>query len=1049
MPNEARIRLSVDTAGAQKDVKILDKQIKELGGSGNIDIGSGSMDSIKDLITSQQKLVESIEKSVESMDKNTRLIISRLENMKTSVNRSLQNDAENVYQKKLDELEARKKMMETGLVPYSGGSGGGGGTGSGSLPALPGSGGDGSKLLKLLGNLGTLATALGALKGVYSYASAGAKNSIVSELRTYQVYNTSGYYDNDFSSGRNSIAKSGARYGYNVSDTLSVQDTLMGMMGVSTVDKSQADSNSILSAARALGIDEGMLAYTAGSSFQKGTYDVGNMNKFTNLFASSVKSSGMTGREDEQLEVLQSIQELLGKNLTTISEGQMTNTLGLYSLLANANANLKGSAGASAISSINEGITNGDYKMDLLLGWGTQYKGVAGKWALEQAKEQGISNPDNLRNVFQNFERFTGQSIDSDYGKLVLKNLFGVDTETIDTLVSKRDEILSGSYSDELKNLIEDETGSKVIESELKDYTNDTALSEGVRYQVETENAQDRVGDTVNEFTGPLKGLYNSLPSWMQSGLGVAGSAAKGGLQAFGIYKIFDILKNGFGGSGAGSFFKNLFGSGSSTSGTTGSSGGFFSNLFKGKSSGGTTSTVMDDAIDVLYKVLDEAGNVVEEFVPGVNGLDDTGRVLANSGDEILEAGSKILGSSDDIARAGSAGLKGLSKAGGKALGIAGIVLEAGLSAYDAYKAHERDDNREMFQEIGGGVGGIAGGAGGAWAGAAAGAAIGSVVPGIGNVVGGVIGAIIGGIGGGVAGDKLGEAAGEGIYDATSGENYNFTSEQAKQIKEYYDTAKKLYEEEGNNAAQDFTNETIVPYLNSIGVSTSRTDDYKRDVGKPDFIKDYEKGIYGVADSQDELKESIDELNETLKNENVRASSYLGGVGAGASGEFIAANSMRDKLNTTGTVDTTADTEYVSSSSTTSAKSSGGIWSWFKGLFGFGSNAVGKDYIPYDGYISELHKGEAILSAHEANEWRKSSLRNAMKPEISESIGVSNAVSSQSSGLLEIKLSGSIDGMTESNQSEIVRAVVNIIQSTNGANAIMSQLGTNHVRYQN
>ena len=92
----------------------------------------------------------------------------------------------------------------------------------------------------------------------------------------------------------------------------------------------------------------------------------------------------------------------------------MTSSLGLYSLLANANENLKGGAGASAVSSINEGITNGDNKMDLLLGWGTQYKGVAGRWALEQAKEQGISNPENLKNVFQNFERFTGQSIDSD-----------------------------------------------------------------------------------------------------------------------------------------------------------------------------------------------------------------------------------------------------------------------------------------------------------------------------------------------------------------------------------------------------------------------------------------------------------------------------------------------------------------------------------------------------------------------------------------------------------------------------------------------------------
>lgn len=35
-----------------------------------------------------------------------------------------------------------------------------------------------------------------------------------------------------------------------------------------------------------------------------------------------------------------------------------------------------------------------------------------------------------------------------------------------------------------------------------------------------------------------------------------------------------------------------------------------------------------------------------------------------------------------------------------------------------------------------------------------------------------------------------------------------------------------------------------------------------------------------------------------------------------------------------------------------------------------GSHANGLDYVPYDGYIAELHKGERIQTADEANDWR-------------------------------------------------------------------------------
>lgn len=1072
MGNEARLRLSVDTSSAQRDVKILDRQIKELGGSDNkIDFGSSSMDSIKSLITSQQKLVDSISKYMESMDKNTRTILSRLENIKSSVNRSLQNDAENVYQKKLSELEAKKRMMETGLsLPSSGGGGGGNGTGSSPyLPGFPsGNPGSNSKLLDVLGKLGVAAAALGAARATWGYVSKGAAASTNSELRTYQIYNTSGYYDNDFSKGRNTIASSGAKYGYNVTDTLNVQDTIMGMMGKSSAAKTQADSNSILSAARALGVDENALASSAGLSYQKGTYDAGNMNKFTNLFAASVKSAGMTGREDEQLEVLQSIQELLGKNLTSISESQMTSSLGLYSLLANANENLKGSAGASSVSSINEAIANGDNKMDLLLGWGTQYKGVAGKWALEKAKEQGIANPDNLKNVFTNFERFTGQSIDSASGKLALKNLFGVDTQTIEALVSRKDEIISGNYSDDLKKLLEDESGTKLIEDELKNYNDDT-ISDTMRYQAEKENSQERVGDVLNESTGWLKSIYNGLPDWAQSLLGVGGSAAKGAIGGFGAYKVFDILKNGFSGFGK---------AGAGGAGGTTTAGGFFSKLFGkgGKAASKAAAETADDVIDVPYKILDESGKVVEEV-----------------GDDAVSSLSK--------------GSKALSKLG-KVAKVAPYVFRGIEGIVDFATA---DTSEEKGKAVGGTAGGMAGIAAGTSAGGSVGATIGTMIfPGVGTAIGGILGGVVGAIGGDAAGSfaggSLGEAVVEDWKDAKN--NYgtglaslpiigglwkkNGTLTQQKIKEEETAAAKKL-----GGLPSDFGMPEIFGTLLNDNGSDIRWKAGQNDLGSENkYFRERMENKYGMnkeefekwmssdeykkwqeaiggngwtsrntdisknTTSQEQLKKSIDDLNETIQDANGGKSTSAGTASSGKSDHFIAANSKQsdgttltsgDNVVGDGTYITapTGDEQYISSDSTSSAKKSTGLWGKIKNLFGFGSHAIGYDYVPYDGYISELHKGEAVLSAHEADEWRKSSLQKAMRPEVSESIGAELSAGTASSGVLEIRLSGSVDGMTETNQSEIVRAVVNIIQSATGANTIMNQLGTNHVRFQN
>ena len=70
-----------------------------------------------------------------------------------------------------------------------------------------------------------------------------------------------------------------------------------------------------------------------------------------------------------------------------------------------------------------------------------------------------------------------------------------------------------------------------------------------------------------------------------------------------------------------------------------------------------------------------------------------------------------------------------------------------------------------------------------------------------------------------------------------------------------------------------------------------------------------------------------------------------------------------------------------------------GLTSWFNGLwdglFGNrnvdvnvngnagvnGSHAGGLDYVPFNGYLAELHQGEAVLTAREAGEWRRGGTR--------------------------------------------------------------------------
>lgn len=338
------------------------------------------------------------------------------------------------------------------------------------------------------------------------------------------------------------------------------------------------------------------------------------------------------------------------------------------------------------------------------------------------------------------------------------------------------------------------------------------------------EAANDMTRSLLEEYSNKLENFFSPVVDWFaQSGVGSTEFGIAGGILGS------SVLKKGW------NWVKGVFSKGSSS---VDDIAGAADDAVRAASSATSSATKAitysaDDLAKAFGTTVDDVISVFGESARYSS--DDIAKAFGTTADDVVKA----LGTSaDDVAKGAGLAIKGASKA----LAVAGVVIDAGISAYDAYQGFSSGDNREGWQEVGGGIGSIGGGLGGSAGGASLGAFIGSLVaPGPGTAIGAAIGGIIGGIGGGIGGDKLGEAAAEGIYDATATKTY-LTQEQKAQVKSYYDQVSKLYEEYGNNAAQSYTLGTVVPYLNSIGISKSITDKYKHDVGKPDFMIDYEKG---------------------------------------------------------------------------------------------------------------------------------------------------------------------------------------------------------------
>lgn len=827
MAGNVNIKVTADVSQAQQQLKLVDQQAKNIGDGGiGLDTNAKAIsEAIKPMADAQEKFLSSFNKTIKEFSISTLGITKTLDSLA----------------RRLEGLNDRQRQTTSPSSTPSGGStppatGGGGGTGGSGFQNQPLPNPDGSGIFGRLGELGkklaagiTIQQAVG---GVYNKFDSMAGGAFQREKQAFNTYNKTGMFGSDFNAARGYAGEIGSRTGYMSSDVMSLQNQRIGQTGYTTKDNLTADTEATLRVAKAYGMSQSEISRVAGNFQNQGIIKSGETNKFVNLLASSLKEAGMEGRNDEQLRVLDSIDGNLSKNLVNVNEAQMTNALGLYTELAKGNSSLKGEKGADMVSTMNSSIANGGDKMDLLLGWGTQYTGAQGRWELEKAKAKGISDPENLKNVFKNFQSFTGFSIDSAEGKLALKEQFNLNPEQVEELVKNKDKIMAGTYSSSLTKAVKDSKGTADVQEKEKNYL-DSKVSTMEKYEVNKQNALDEIGNSLNEVKASVEAIYNDMPKsgqMMVSGGQAVGSGIMGSefLQTFAAMSGVELAKKGLG-------------------------------AMKKGSAGGIGKTIAEGA-----------GKAFEGLKGGMKGFaEGSGKAL-----------SKVSGL-----------VKGL---GGLGKGIAGVgnVIAAVMGGLQAYSQYKAGDSKEASKTVGGTIGGM----GGATGGAMAGAAIGSAFGGVGAIPGTLIGAGVGWFAGSETGQWLGgkvadfmgwsdKADKEGTVETNAvGTDWVDRDDQPALLHKgeavLTKEENKKYRESGKSAnplrSDADSKQELIQYQEKLLINQRQKVDEVNNSKQTENLKDFDR-VY--TNGNKKFEKLIQELEKVTKNIGGRGSSMSGKAG--------------------------------------------------------------------------------------------------------------------------------------------------------------------------
>lgn len=535
---EVRVVLNTDIKQAQNQLKRFEQDLKRMqelknkGGKSGGFLDSKDTEEFKRL---NKEMTKNYTEYVESMRKNTRDINREIQRISELAKNTASKSEQNAYNRQLESLKRQKRMIDESVSSSQASYGLGQQTASEV-------GTYGSSTFMALGKLGAMLTVLtlGISKLISSF-QAGYEILNDGERRAYQVAQKTGQYGSDYGKLRDEAYQMGYDNAYTARQTLETMGAYTSKAGVTNVKQVQKDVVAMQDFSRAYAIDPNTVAGTIGGLSRRGVGQEGEQRRLANLIAVSIKKQGMSGREEEFLRTTESLADAVSATQAGLTTEGLASTLKFQEMLVSSNPALKGEAGANIVKSMNSSITGGDNMMDILLGKGDKYIGPEGMWQLKIAKEQGLSNPENMKSVMSYLQKYYGGN--EDVAKLMLSQTFGgLPSDVVENLWGQRQAIASGSLSITEKDIDKlQKEGAGLIQGKKADY-DASKLKTREQWEAQKEEVQATEGKVAVTVTDPVKAILTGVDVGALTSLKVLGIAGGTALGTVGLAKMFPAL---------------------------------------------------------------------------------------------------------------------------------------------------------------------------------------------------------------------------------------------------------------------------------------------------------------------------------------------------------------------------------------------------------------------------------------------------------------------------------------------------------------------------
>ncbi len=563
MSQEVSIKLKADTREAVKSVKDLERQVSGLErvsqkGEGNKSFLS--QDDVKQFRRMSQESERIYREFFDKLNRIQRDIDKKKRDLEAATTRNAGSSTTDALQRDIRELEARRNMVSsqrdavTNLYNR----------GQQSQQQINNMNTPGAFSSMMLGGGRNLIAAMGLTMAVGQLArfiNDGARQVKADEKTMSTLGQRTGYVGN-YHQGRKDAQEVGLRNGnaYNAIDTMGVADSYTSLAGFKSNQEMWSRTSEIQSASRILGVDANELSSTYGNLNKMGALnDSASFKQFKESMIGAIKETGMAGRDREFIKAAEGLATQVGEGQMSLSNAELKNIIGLQTAIGSSGEKgLQGEKGANVLGKLDAGVKGGNASVDALLGWGTEFQGVSGRAELERLKAKGIGSREVQEKLAKALPNIAGG--DKDYQALYLKDNFGLSMEEADAMVKK---FASGEFLGGKGKLSKAEEEAKATAESRSKAWQDSKSQRDQENDARWNNTKKWGGEKWRDMWEGGKELFLSQPEalqWTEMGAAAVGGGILGGKAMGGLSRLFSGSVGGAGGAAGGGMMSKASG---------------------------------------------------------------------------------------------------------------------------------------------------------------------------------------------------------------------------------------------------------------------------------------------------------------------------------------------------------------------------------------------------------------------------------------------------------------------------------------------------------